>query len=151
MEKCQGIGRLGPEKMSPLVCVGIIAGLMMSATSTLACPIKPTNTRMIVNGKTHTLAFTTTPKPVQVGKTFSVSLEICDDNDKAFFGTIKTSMTMPLHKHGMNYLPSVEVFGKGKFKLDGFLFHMPGHWQFVFDLRGTDKPDRITIKHMLQQ
>jgi hypothetical protein len=137
--------------MRHLVCVGIIAGLTLSGTSILACPIKPASTHTIVTGKSHTLAFETTPTPVEVGKTFSVSLKICDENGKAFSGTIKTSATMPRHKHGMNYLPSVEALGDGKFNLDGFLFHMPGHWQFVFDLRDTDKPDRITIKHLLQQ
>jgi hypothetical protein len=43
---------------------------------------------------------------------------------------------MPEHRHGMNYRPSVTRRGDGRFTASGLLLHMPGRWEFSFDLHG---------------
>jgi hypothetical protein len=45
---------------------------------------------------------------------------------------------MPEHRHGMNYQTSVVPHGDGGYRAEGLLFHMPGRWELVFELR---KPD----------
>jgi hypothetical protein len=41
---------------------------------------------------------------------------------------------MPAHRHGMNYKTSVSGKGSGRYRVEGLMFHMPGHWEFAFDV-----------------
>jgi hypothetical protein len=43
---------------------------------------------------------------------------------------------MPAHRHGMNYRPSVASLAGGRFRAEGLLFHMPGHWEFIVEIGG---------------
>ncbi len=46
---------------------------------------------------------------------------------------------MPAHKHGMNYLPTVTVRRQeAAFAARGLLLHMPGRWEFAFDVSSGD-------------
>ena len=47
---------------------------------------------------------------------------------------------MPEHRHGMNYRTKIVRLGTGRLHSEGWLFHMPGRWEFVFDLG----PERLT-------
>ncbi len=44
------------------------------------------------------------------------------------------------HKHGMNYRPSVKALGQGLYRAEGLMFHMPGRWELVFELRDGQAP-----------
>ena len=35
----------------------------------------------------------------------------------------------------MNYRPSVSRLGPGLYRAEGLMFHMPGRWELVFELR----------------
>ena len=48
----------------------------------------------------------------------------------------------PAHRHGMNYRPSISALGGGRFRAEGLLFHMPGRWELVFELRADGKTER---------
>jgi hypothetical protein len=50
---------------------------------------------------------------------------------------LRIDAVMPQHRHGMNYRPTVAALGDGRFRAEGLLLHMPGLWEFSFDLRGT--------------
>lgn len=41
---------------------------------------------------------------------------------------------MKAHNHGMNVKPIIKPLGKGKFKIEGVLLHMPGKWFIRFNL-----------------
>lgn len=43
--------------------------------------------------------------------------------------------TMPAHRHGMNYRPSLKPLGGGVWRVEGLLFHMRGAWELRLDLR----------------
>ena len=32
----------------------------------------------------------------------------------------------------MNYRPTVQALGDGRFTAEGLVFHMPGRWRFLF-------------------
>ena len=51
---------------------------------------------------------------------------------------------MPEHRHGMNYKARVATASAGRYRASGLMFHMPGHWEFVFDIRSGDETDRLT-------
>jgi hypothetical protein len=41
---------------------------------------------------------------------------------------------MPEHRHGMNYRTKVVPLGPGRFHSEGWLFHMPGRWELLFEI-----------------
>jgi hypothetical protein len=51
---------------------------------------------------------------------------------------------MPHHGHGMNFVPTVKRRGGDTFLGEGLLFHMPGRWQLVFELRMGERSLRLT-------
>lgn len=36
---------------------------------------------------------------------------------------------MPMHQHGMNYVPKIEKLADNQFLIQPYVFHMPGAWQ----------------------
>lgn len=42
--------------------------------------------------------------------------------------------TMPAHRHGMNYRPSVERLADGRWQVDGLLWHMAGEWRLQLEV-----------------
>jgi hypothetical protein len=47
---------------------------------------------------------------------------------------LSVDAAMPEHGHGMNVEPQVTALGKGRFSVEGMLFHMPGRWELYFDI-----------------
>jgi hypothetical protein len=51
---------------------------------------------------------------------------------------------MPAHGHGMNYRPTTERLGPGRFRATGLMLHMPGRWRLTFDLVQGERRTRLT-------
>ena len=99
---------------------------------------------------THTLSFETEPEALAVGQSFSLLIDVCDRDGSPFVGNLEVDAHMPAHRHGMNYAPEVKALGNGQFQADGFLFHMPGHWQFTFDLYRGGTAERILSDYTIK-
>ena len=125
-----------------------VAFLLLSAPA-FACPEADSDRALKGAGKAHSVSLETTPDPVRVGEPFSVKVSICDASGSGFTGNVKANASMPRHKHGMNYRPSMRSKANGVFRFDGFLFHMPGLWQFRIDLRNDSVRDSILINYKL--
>jgi hypothetical protein len=50
----------------------------------------------------------------------------------------------------MNYQAVVKPAGNGRYEAAGLMFHMPGRWDFIFEVRGGGKTDRMTSTVVLQ-
>lgn len=86
------------------------------------------------------LAVTPVPSPIPIGKPFALQIVPCNAAPER----LTVDAVMPAHRHGMNYHPKV-IKTKNGFRAEGLLFHMPGEWEFVFDLRFMDgRSERIT-------
>lgn len=84
------------------------------------------------------------PSPIPVSAPFSVLLTFCDLGNR-LPEQVAVDATMPAHRHGMNYRPVVTKVAPGNFRIDGLLFHMPGEWEFVFDVTYADaRRERLT-------
>jgi hypothetical protein len=129
---------------------GLSCVLGLAAAPSVACPLPPDDGGNIVRSNLHDVAVKTVPADVQVGQPFEVSLIACNKDGSAFDGELKANATMPAHKHGMNYTPVFVTKGNGTYHGTGFLFHMPGKWQYVFDLRRGDQSSSIKLDHMLK-
>jgi hypothetical protein len=87
------------------------------------------------------LLYRTEPARIDVGKHFVVDAVVCA---KVPPRALRVDAQMPAHRHGMNYRARVTPQGDGRYRAEGLLFHMPGAWQFVFDLERPGGTERLT-------
>jgi hypothetical protein len=94
-----------------------------------------------VEGRDVVLAFKTRPAKIKVGELFAVDVAVCPKK-----GTVKgisVDASMPEHKHGMNYKPTVKKNATEGFTATGLMFHMPGRWQFEFAVESSAGRERL--------
>jgi YtkA-like len=90
------------------------------------------------------LAYRLLPDPVPVGQHFVIDVVLCPKANATLPAEVRVDATMPEHKHGMNYRPSVKTLAPGQYRAEGLMFHMPGRWELVFELRGSGAPVRLS-------
>jgi cytochrome c peroxidase len=96
----------------------------------------------------HVLVFKAAP--ISVSEHFSLEIAACAKSGAAP-ESLKVDAHMPEHRHGMNYAPAVKSLGPGRWRAEGLLFHMPGKWEFVFELRAAGTNDRLAHPIVLSQ
>jgi hypothetical protein len=80
------------------------------------------------------VSYATKPAKIAVGEPFVLELAACPKSGAPAPERVRLDAHMPEHRHGMNYKTRVVPLGSGRFHSEGWLFHMPGRWEFVFDL-----------------
>ena len=83
------------------------------------------------------------PEEVTVARHFRVEVAACSKAGRAP-ETLKVDATMPEHRHGMNYAPTVKKLGPGRWQAEGLMLHMPGKWRMTIDLVQGAKRTRLT-------
>ena len=114
----------------------------LSAAAALACALAgaavacelPPGTRL--ESKRLELSYRTIPSRIAVGEHFALEFAACPRAGAAPPGRVKLDAHMPEHKHGMNYRPDLRPLGPGRYRSEGWLFHMPGRWEFIFEIGG---------------
>jgi hypothetical protein len=43
----------------------------------------------------------------------------------------------------MNYRPSITALGGGRYRAQGLLFHMPGRWEYQFEVHHGGTTERL--------
>jgi len=122
-----------------LLCFGLLSG-----GSVLACGEALGGDVRRIEQAAFVLAYKTTPTPIPVGRHFVIDFVLCPRDGAALPTEIRVDAAMPQHRHGMNYRPSVRSQGAGAYRAEGLMFHMPGRWELVFELRGGGAPLRLT-------
>ena len=112
---------------------GAITGVLgaLSALSAPACELPP---GMRIESERVSIAYWTIPAKISVGQPFVLEMAACPKRSAQVSDRVKLDAHMPEHRHGMNYRAKVEPRGNGRFHSEGWLFHMPGRWEFIFDL-----------------
>ncbi len=54
---------------------------------------------------------------------------------------LELAADMPQHLHGLGSVPRVTPLGRGKFRVEGLNFQMPGWWQITVKVRARDAPE----------
>ncbi len=99
----------------------------------------------------HSIAYRTDPARIAVGKPFAVDLAVCPREAAATIEELRVDAHMPEHRHGMNYKPSVKPQGAvGHYRAEGLMFHMPGKWEFLFDIRDAKGIERLKQDYPLK-
>jgi hypothetical protein len=77
------------------------------------------------------------PAPLAVGRPFALQVQLCPADAQL----LRVDATMPEHRHGMNYRPTLKPLGDGRWRVEGLLWHMSGRWQLRLDVRaqGSDQ------------
>src|SRR5688572_3037001 len=88
--------------------------------------------------------------PLAVARHFALEIAVCAKS-AAKAETVKVDAQMPEHRHGMNYAPEVKPVGPGRWRAEGLMFHMPGKWEFVFEIRAAGESDRLASAFSISQ
>lgn len=130
--------------------------LLSAATAASACtPALPGGNAAAVrhiDSTQYSLAFRTSPEKIAVGQHFAVEFALCAKPGAAVPHIVRVDAHMPEHRHGMNYRTTVTGNG-GKYRAEGLMFHMPGRWEYIFEVRGGgtgSAPERLTTSVVLQ-
>jgi hypothetical protein len=108
-----------------------------------ACELPP-GTR--IESRRLELSYRTIPAKIAVSEQFVLELAACPKTGATFPGRVNLDAHMPEHRHGMNYRPTLEPMGDGRYRSEGWLFHMPGRWEFIFDLGGERLTHSVRIE-----
>jgi hypothetical protein len=84
----------------------------------------------------YTVAYRTRPDPLKVSQHFAIELAVCAKPGASAPDSVEVDARMPEHGHGMSYRARVRALGEGRYRAEGLMFHMPGRWELVFDVRG---------------
>ena len=103
-----------------------------------------------VESSRYVLAYRTQPAKLAVGQHFVVEMAVCPKSGEGAPEAVRVDGFMPEHNHGMNYKAVVKAGEGGRYLADGMMFHMPGRWDFIFEVRGGGKTDRMTHSVVLQ-
>ena len=79
---------------------------------------------------------------------FALDVQLCGKDGSVNAQLIKVDASMPEHRHGMNYRPVITALGGSRFRVDGMMFHMAGHWQLAFEVQAGKETTRLS--HDLQ-
>jgi hypothetical protein len=126
-----------------------VAGVLAAATVAAAdcgADLDP-KARRTVAADGVVVAFAPRPTPVRVGRHFALELAVCPAPNAA----PAVDAEMPAHRHGMNYRARVERIGpavpapQARYTASGLMFHMPGHWRYLFDVDTASGRQRLVF------
>ena len=128
-----------------------LAAAMMGATGLASgCdPDLPGGGRRLDSAR-YTVIYRTVPDRIQLGQHFAVELAVCANPGAPMPENVGVDAWMPEHRHGMNYKASITRGAAARFRADGLLFHMPGRWELLFDLRAAGRTDRVTRSEVFE-
>jgi hypothetical protein len=107
-----------------------------------ACAVAGPGSRLAESAQ-YRLAWRSDPAPIPVGRLFALEVTVCPRAPGGTVAGLGVDARMPAQGHGMNYKPSVKPVGDGRYRVEGLMFHMPGQWELVFELREAGRVERI--------
>ena len=107
------------------------AALLLCSVPVAACELPP---GVRIESERLAVSYWTKPARIAGGQPFVLELAACPKAGAAVPDRVRLDAHMPEHRHGMNYAATVTPLGPGRWRAEGLMFHMPGRWEFVFDL-----------------
>lgn len=99
-------------------------------------------------GGGYTVAFTPNSSQMPLNQYFDLDVSVLGATKQLLTYEVELEIDagMRAHNHGMNVKPIIKTLGKGKFRVEGMLLHMPGEWFISFVIRRGTMTDRAEIK-----
>jgi hypothetical protein len=121
----------------------LIAALSGTNGFAIGCEPAPIGADAVrLSGRSFVVDWRVEPAPLRLGEFFAVVVSACERAGQRVT-SLKVDATMPAHRHGMNYAPTVTSEAGGRFRASGLLLHMPGRWEFTFDLAGDSTREML--------
>jgi cytochrome c peroxidase len=117
----------------------LLSGLVL-ASPALPCTPPLEGTRL-ESGR-FVVSFRT--EEISVSRHFALEVAACAKSGPPP-AALKVDAHMPDHRHGMNYKAAVTRVGPGRWRATGLLFHMPGKWEFLFEVDGVRLPSKFQL------
>lgn len=115
-----------------------------------SCPLDlGRGTGLVIFSDHYMIAFRPEPLRIEVGEPFALLFNVCTRSGRAG-ELVAVDAQMPDHKHGMNYHPSIVPKGDGRFRVEGLVFHMAGHWEISIDVRAGEEIERLTHDYYIK-
>ena len=128
---------------------GLFIAAVLAAGVAEACePPRDFAPRARIESAGVAVMFRTVPPAIEIGRHFSVEAIVCADASSPVLTRVDADM--PEHRHGMNYRATLTEKGAGRYVAEGFLFHMPGRWQLLFDVEQAGRRTRLTSDVLLE-
>lgn len=119
--------------------------MLLASSPAFACDPPPLGTtQQLADSARYRIAWRVRPSPIIVAEPFALEMSVCAKPGAQEVEGLLVDATMPEHRHGMNYRPSVIDGPDGRFLAEGMLFHMPGKWRLIFDIRAGGVSERLT-------
>ena len=112
---------------------GLPACLLAAALPAFAACPPPTEAGERLDSGPVQLAWRAEPAPIAVSRPFALLVTLCPADARL----LRVDATMPEHRHGMNYRPSVQPLGGGAWRVEGLLWHMGGRWELRLDVESA--------------
>lgn len=108
-----------------------------------ACPLTAADGRLVA-GDGVQLAWRVvddgdTGQAISLSRHFSLLVRVCPADAKLQ----AVDASMPAHRHGMNYRPTLQRVGPGQWRADGLLFHMRGRWALRWDVQADGRTQSL--------
>ena len=117
----------------------VAAALAMQAIQVhAACP-PPADAGSSLTADAVQLAWRADPQVIVVGQPFALIVTVCPTTAQL----TRVDATMPEHRHGMNYRPTILALGDGMWRAEGLLWHMSGRWELRLDVQGQGGPQTL--------
>ncbi|MDG2118859.1 MAG: FixH family protein [Gammaproteobacteria bacterium] len=88
--------------------------------------------------------------PIVLNRIHQWQLSIERNNKPVSDANVTLTGGMPNHDHGLPTQPEVTSESEpGRYIVDGIRFHMPGLWQIIINISGTEPLDTATIEFKL--
>ncbi len=120
-----------------------LAGALFAAPALACDPELPAGDAARIEGDRYVVAWRPRPAPIRLGEFFALEIAVCARTGAGPPAALRVDAQMPAHRHGMNYRPSVARAGEGRFIASGLLLHMPGRWEFSFELRAAEHGETL--------
>lgn len=89
------------------------------------------------------LSYTPSPDPIPLSEDFVLTWSVSSAEPLDGLSLVADAW-MPSHGHGMNTTPTTTGSGES-WQTDGMLFHMPGDWELVVELRGVGDSTSLSL------
>ncbi len=127
----RGAARLGGP------AVALVAALVLRPV--VACPLPSDAGPVLSDGDVQATWRLADVPVIMVGTHFALQVRACPVTAEL----VRVDATMPAHRHGMNYRPSIAATGPGAWHVEGLMFHMRGSWELVLELRQGGRMHRL--------
>jgi hypothetical protein len=120
--------------------IAALALIASAGASAQSCEL-PVGGQVVANADaTLRISYRFEPAGLRADRHFALVVDACAPGT---IDALAVDAQMPEHRHGMNYKPAVTKVGPNRWKADGLLLHMPGRWEFRFEMRTAGRTERL--------